>query len=466
MFDGFKIENLCVNQHELKQHKFIDLFCQLNDITGEIKTQHLYTGGKPFHYQAKYKGLTFTFFLDGTTQLNGSFHTYFNKGVHNHDDFHLLTFENVLFELKHTFKIDLTNSRLNNIEFGVNIELPYNPNVFIDSLIMHKRKRFSILEDENKYFAECSHTQFYIKVYNKGLQYHLTQNKLRFEVKYSTMESINNLGVKTLADLLNPNHIAQLKKKLIETFESVLIGDSRLINYDLIHSVDEVAKNNPEKLNETIERIIDKRSINNVYNNLSLKNQRLFIGGHSFNYWNNLNPKNSKSIFYKRDRSRFDRELKKYNDLLEITGATQLKKEVGELLVQKIDHLCNREKTGQIDHIKQQLEPQEFENTTEQKTGQIDPFYYSPSLPQPNGTKKQNCLVTGIDISRQKKGSKFISQKTVFVLSLTNPELYKELFEIYGSKRRNISKLKQSYHIAHNIRNHYFRNNQTAPENK
>ena len=73
-----------------------------------------------------------------------------------------------------------------------------------------------------------------------------------------------------------------------------------------------------------------------------------------------------------------------------------------------------------------------------------------------NTSTSQNgiCKVTGIDISNQHSGSKFISKKGVLSLYYYDPEKFKQLEKKYGSMKLQFLTIRQrSYYIAHNIRN-------------
>lgn len=74
-----------------------------------------------------------------------------------------------------------------------------------------------------------------------------------------------------------------------------------------------------------------------------------------------------------------------------------------------------------------------------------------------NVTDLQNnkvCLVTNLDISMQKKGSKFLCVKGLKYYKENQPETYQKLTEKYlTEKQKGKSFDRQNYFIAHNIRN-------------
>lgn len=72
----------------------------------------------------------------------------------------------------------------------------------------------------------------------------------------------------------------------------------------------------------------------------------------------------------------------------------------------------------------------------------------------------RRCKVTGIDISGQRKGSKFVSKKTVANLYKNDIDTYRKLEGLYlPIKKRNSKLERRAYYIAHNVRNQYQRMN-------
>lgn len=435
MYDYTKIEDLPVSQDVLKyifEKENIYLDGGHDGNSGEV-TENRYLPGylEPYKYKAEDRGLTFILFNNGKTQLSGSMHVYKNYGQHNYDDFNLLDAEFTLIEIAHKYKFDLGKAIFNNIEAAVNIKTQCKPKPIIDSFIMHKREGFDLKTGKNQYYRNChAHSQFEIKAYDKGLQHELDYNLFRFELKFKTMEKLNAKGIYTLADLIKPGVREYFKEQLIQKFNDTLIGDIR-----------------------TMTEVIDYPE----YKNLSKDDQKVYIWGHTFENWDIYHPKDSKHPDYEKLRSRSKAKLVKFKNLLVRTGADQLKNEIRELIINKANELCYPLKTAQSERLRHDIKKEIASHPETQETAQSEPSYYTPSLDYTNGIKKEKCLVTEIDISKQKKGSKFISEKTILNLSFTDPETYQDLFNRYSSKNKTLSIEKQSYFIAHNIRNQYFR---------
>ncbi len=414
MVDGIKILFLPVNRQTLWNNPLIEPRIPTNAKTGEISNE------PP---QAEYQGLTFIFY-PMRIEMKGSIHKYFNKGFHNYNDFDLGKLKRVIIDIQNKFNIEPHNTVLNNIEIGVNVELPYNPKHFLKSLIMHRGEPFTFQTDKNKRFRECSHTQFFIKAYDKGKQYKLNRHILRFEGKFIKMERLNKLGIKTLSDLIKPGNFELLGKELLSIYDDMLIGNLQA-----------------------------------DYSHLNAKDRELFIQGHNPEYWQTIKPETN-DLNYKSKYKVYERRLTRFQELLTRTGANHQKNEIRELIIQKIHKLCNPKKTGEIDREILTETRGKLTDTQNPKTGEIDTLLYRVKMRHIDEGKNNKCLVTGIDISAQRKGSKFISEKTVRDLYFNNPETFEDLFKRFASKRPFISKERQCYFIAHNIRNTYFRTHQ------
>jgi hypothetical protein len=439
MIDGFKILELSVNRELFLNNPLIEPHIPpTNKKTGEVKNEP-----EP----AKYEGLKFLIYPN-RIELNGSLHTFYNQGLHNYNDFHYRKLESVILELKHDLGIDPENSVLNNLEIGVNMELQFSPDRFLNNIIMHRGAPFTWQHQKTKRYRECSHTQFFIKSYNKGIQNRLKKSILRFEIKFIKMERINQLGIKTLSDLIKPGNLERLGKLLIKTFDEVLTGN-----------------------------------LKTDYSQLNQRDRELFIQGHNSSYWLEIKPSDSTAPDYKKKYKRYDRRLKRFNELLELTGANQQKKEIRELLIQKVDELCNPRITGETDRdklseIRRIITPKTNEKKRgkltapkKNKTGENASLFYSDKKRHKTNLKIRKCLVTELDVSMQRDGSLFLSHTGLKYYYNTNKELFDSIKNKYLPKEWNNSDLKiQIEKLAHNIRciysNRRIKQKHIYPENQ
>jgi len=222
MFDGVKI---CyydmVLVRVLHENAKLEFILHVNAKTGEVK-----------RHTADYKALKITTFPSGRIEIKGSLHKYFNGGLHNHDNFTIDNVKETIRMLKSELDFDPNRALVQNLEFGVNLSVPFEPSAFIESLISFKFKSFNTMGIIKPGFGkEHFIKQYGIKIYNKGLQYGTSRNILRIEKKVLVMCALN-FGKLYLSDLTNPDLWYHCKKQLVQLIDDILINDS--INYDLL----------------------------------------------------------------------------------------------------------------------------------------------------------------------------------------------------------------------------------------
>ena len=227
MIDGIKLLNLWVSVEGLLQNSDLLFPLPVEETTGAVLDQR--------RRYATDRGLTFTLIpaLTGNghrCELNGSLHKYRNAGHHNADDFRAADLLAVLDDLILRFGIDPFRSRLNGIEFGVNVVLPFPVNDLLTRLISYKGVPFTM--DRTGIYYQAETEQYVVKVYDKGSQYRndvpgLPANVLRVEVKVRKMRYLTDKGLhlNTLADLLTVEHYPALGAILSETFGTILFDE-------------------------------------------------------------------------------------------------------------------------------------------------------------------------------------------------------------------------------------------------
>ena len=219
MIDGIKTYDLKTNPQKLIENPYLD---------GHWKTT-INSDAEPLFDFAEYFGLKFQL-KHGKVRLQGSVHKYRNAGKHNYDDFRSVDVVEVVRELSERFEIDTATTLLNNVEFGVNVVLPFGVSVVLDNLIVFKGEPFMKVVEDGMSYYQCKKTQFIIKIYDKGKQYNLPDNVLRFEIKVMRMQYLETKGIKLryLSDLLNMDIYEPLGNILTEVFEGILFGENTL----------------------------------------------------------------------------------------------------------------------------------------------------------------------------------------------------------------------------------------------
>ena len=161
---------------------------------------------KPY-IEAEAKGMKIKLYTNGRCEIAGSIHKYFNDGKHNFNYFGRKELSQALEELNKHLNINISEFRLSNIEIGVNITPPVDSDIIINNAFMNKNKVFEnkFHSDEGNY-KQAGLTEYLVKLYNKRKHYtnqgYVIDNEtLRFELKYTVMRSINDLGVVYMKDL-------------------------------------------------------------------------------------------------------------------------------------------------------------------------------------------------------------------------------------------------------------------------
>lgn len=277
---------------------------EVNQDTGEIRTTNK-KGKKITPFQiAYYNDLTFKIYDTGSIYFYGSFHKYFNNGLHNFNNFDTFGIREVLRDFKTKFGITPEHCILRNLELGLNIITPIETNIILDNCLLHKTKllEYKYHSDEGRY-KQCEHSQYIVKIYNKTLHYKKkgltpSNNILRFELKFNKMEYFNKLGVFNLYELLEYG-LLNFKDRLLKEWNNILYFDNTI------------------NINE---------KTTNKYNNP--------------NYWTGLIDNGQKSLFNK--------NRKDLNNLIK-NNPKNIKQQLAEIMSNKIDEL--NIKSTQIDTL-------------------------------------------------------------------------------------------------------------------
>ena len=342
----------------------------------------------------------------GHLEINISPHYHFNQYHHNGNDFTpiqaIKTINDILTYLG--IKGNECNAlKVVNIEFGINIIPDTDIKNLINGLYFYKKTPFKI--GEFPYFRITDATSYKkIKAYAKGLQfsdvpeYGINGNTFRFEVKTKQFKNVATYGINTATDLLN-----------LETYNR--LGQSLLNEWDFI-----LCSNKEPDLS-----------------NLKPDEVQFIINAKNFDFWNDMiQPKY---------RNKFGRYKDKYYSIL------KTKNNLHHLIkLQIIDKLINLQSGA---------------NST-QKTpinrGKVQILKTTPQLinleSAPPHQNNSVCLVTKLDISMQRKGSKYLCLVGLKYYKENESETYKILEEKYLTEKQKEKNFdRQIYFIAHNIRN-------------
>lgn len=379
MFDFNKSSLTGIGISELLKNDLLNFSLKVNDRTGEIIENRK---------EASFNSWEIEIVNDHYINLQGSFHYYLNSGKHNYNDFTTKDLLTVLTDLSTKVKINPFLATLHSLEFGVNVELPFTTKELLNAIISFKGKEYTKKAFHGKGHYLCFEFKkwYELKIYDKGLQYEQGNNLFRFEIKSKRIEYLNAKGVNinSFADLLNTTETKKLIDLLLKAFNELLIYDNTI---DL------------KQLNQR-----DKESL---------------LNGRNPKYWSELNQQNTNT--FKNRRKRFRELVKKH-------GKMNYQNTVYELLKNKLLQLTetDRDTEQKISQYLNSFSTKTYPEIHAPIYSQIDtgtPDKLKMNLPRNTRLssmvfqdtltteERRYCKSCGRDISTQKKGSVFCSEK-------------------------------------------------------
>ena len=205
MFDFVKLETLDkALQAKLLDNPLLNFVTEINLKTGEIM------GDKQ---TAIFWDIKFVLYPNGRTLISGSLHKLCNNNLGiilngeatNHDLFTYQKLRCTIGLMKKLFDINPCKLNIQNLEFGFNVMPILNVAKIIDAAVYFKIKPFNQMRGTCGRpidGIDCYLDEYGIKIYNKTLQYGLTDNILRFEKKVTRMRNEFSTPL-TLSCLLN-----------------------------------------------------------------------------------------------------------------------------------------------------------------------------------------------------------------------------------------------------------------------
>ena len=222
MIDGVKILDLAVSVDNLLENDQLLFPLEIEERTGVILNRPRW---------ATKKGLTFKLIprlkVGIRCELSGSLHRYHNDGVHNANDFTVGSLLKTICNLVECYGIEPFKTSLNNVEFGVNVHLPFPVTDLLSRLICYRGVPFTKDIANGGIYYQATLRQYAVKLYDKGRQYNLAGNILRVEIKVLRMQYLKVKGIElnTVGDLLDTDTYSQLGKLLVDTFQRILFDD-------------------------------------------------------------------------------------------------------------------------------------------------------------------------------------------------------------------------------------------------
>jgi len=237
MIDGITL-NYQINDYEAwKKAVNPSLFLSVGSETGEVRTKkRIDTTTTTQKGKFETFDLTVKEVINETTgkqsfylTVKGSLH----KNHYNGSNYLPFTFQDLQEQINHLCKhlcINPNEAQISTLEIGLNICTPFEVTPFIRrNIICYKGYSFNYYKPDRqgiilgKYCAQPK--QYSIKIYDKGLQFDLPENLMRFEQRFLKMQRLNKKGIKYLSDLQNFTKVDSIKEILFQAWNDVLIFD-------------------------------------------------------------------------------------------------------------------------------------------------------------------------------------------------------------------------------------------------
>jgi predicted RNA-binding Zn-ribbon protein involved in translation (DUF1610 family) len=246
MLDGVKIVYRLIDFEAWKLAVKIALFTPTDVETGETKSKtRTLNGIKKLTITQRGNFETYLVTIKETTlnQMNGNravnhlliLDGSFHKNQFAGANYLPLTWDQLQNEINHLQEgLQLTGERaeLVNLEIGLNIPLPFPVFPFLQKcLISYKGNSFNRYNPDKNGVClgfVCNLSQYSVKIYDKGKQFNLPENLMRFEIRYLKMQILNKRGINTLNDLRNYKTVNGLLDLLLEAWGNILLFDTTI----------------------------------------------------------------------------------------------------------------------------------------------------------------------------------------------------------------------------------------------
>lgn len=411
MFDFFLIQDL-IKKDIIRN--LLDFELKVVERTGELPVSKMH---------AHWNGLTFTITPgERFMKVQGSVHVFANNGENNNDRFTYNRFMNAVEKLSDYIS---PKDMINGIEIGLNITTPFNPSEFLSFLIAHKKKRFNRTSIPGQDSCEVTHSQYKIKIYNKGIQQG-GKNLLRIEIKVFKMQWLHKSFPNGLCwqDLQLPDTWKILGQYLTKVFSEVVYYDPSIELSDLTSKDSTFLRqgNNPfywERLDGEHQARLQKRyqSLVNCY-------------GKKFNVIPDLILEELQRVLPTELAENYQSGQDSFED-----ASDQQNKKVAEIYHPEYNNLV-----PSLMAVSSQM-------------AEIYPLLDGKVLNRSDPDRR--CIITGLDISMQKPTSRFLNKKGLIYLYENDRKAYNQLLFQIPPKWHKESLDIQIYKIAHHIRDQY-----------
>jgi hypothetical protein len=176
---------------------------------------------------AVYNGMKFEVHPSGRAVVMGSWHKLHYNGK-NYEPFTFSQFVQSVQMFCELFSLPPSELRLLQMEFGINFQPSMRAKELIRTFVCNsKGDPFGAMRSHcgASLGIVCELTEYSIKIYDKGRQYNLPFDLIRFEQKVTCGKYIRRMGMVNLSDLLLPEVWQQLSMELIKTQQGLIIRE-------------------------------------------------------------------------------------------------------------------------------------------------------------------------------------------------------------------------------------------------
>lgn len=162
--------------------------------------------------------------------VNGSLHKYYNYGQHNADQFTFHKLRQSIDSFIDLFGVTPESCFVHGLEIGLNLPLPYSPLKVLKSVVCYRSKPFTLISKRNaRKGLECGLNQYAVKLYDKAEQSGIDcGNVLRFEVHIDKMQVISRYNILSLSDLYDERKVFDLLNVLVDALQGIVWTDSNV----------------------------------------------------------------------------------------------------------------------------------------------------------------------------------------------------------------------------------------------
>ncbi len=237
MIDGTKLNIEIYTPEQWGKDTGIDLRQSINKNTGEIISTQT-DQKETIKYYADYRGYKLQikevfynninskrYFLE----IKGSFHKSYFEGT-NYQKFYFEMLQTEILTLCRDLRINPYNTKILNLEIGVNIPFWTQPNQWLkENVLRYKTSQFNAYKPVSNgvplgYYCELS--QYAVKMYDKGIQNELSEHLFRIEKKFYKMQSFKKYNISVLADLQDKAKCSKLIDELTAMVENTIIVEN------------------------------------------------------------------------------------------------------------------------------------------------------------------------------------------------------------------------------------------------